>query len=113
MLQTDGWDFTPAEQLAGHQSAGARDYLEICIDQNRNIEAKRFNAACDLPDLSGGMQARIVRVEIQLDNWPINHRNPPSGLIDAHAAGIAPSINCSHMEGISRKRVDRLISCPC
>ena len=50
-----------------------RNDVPVSVDQDRNVEAKHFNAARDLYYLPLAMMAWIARIELQLRNIPIDH----------------------------------------
>jgi ParB-like nuclease domain len=81
IVETDGRDFAPPQQLTGHQTAMAGDYFEIGVDQHRHIETEALYAARNLADLTRAMRARVVGVEFERGNRSIDELDPPSGSV--------------------------------
>lgn len=66
VVEADGGDLGPPEQLGSQYAAVTGDYPAVCVDQHRYNEAKRLYAARDLAALPRDMRPRISRVEFQL-----------------------------------------------
>jgi hypothetical protein len=54
----------------------AGDHLELGIDQDRQVEAERLDAAGDLPDLLARVAAGIDRIGFELADRAVDHLNP-------------------------------------
>src|SRR5215469_11022831 len=65
------------------------DELEIRVNQYRDVEAERLDAARDLPNLARAVNPWIVRVEFQLSDGPMHDRDPPCRLFWAVPAALA------------------------
>src|SRR5215469_16269104 len=94
----------------------AGDELEIQVNQYRDIEAERLDAARDLPNLARAVNPWIVRVEFQLADGPIHDRDPPwrifwavpGALALIHVVNQAP---LSHFNGPKRHPLQTQLSC--
>jgi hypothetical protein len=59
----------------------AGDYLELAIDQHRDVEAEALDAARDLADLAQAMRPRVVGVEFERGNGSVDELDPPPGSV--------------------------------
>jgi hypothetical protein len=66
MFETDDGNLREADELGGFVAAVAGDNLIVLIDQNWRIEAERFDAPSDCPNLRPTMPTRIAWVGIQV-----------------------------------------------
>src|SRR5580704_789859 len=66
MFQTDDGDLRAAVELGRLKAAVAGYDLLVPVDQNRRVEAERFDAAGDRPDLLAAVLARIGRIGLEL-----------------------------------------------
>jgi hypothetical protein len=62
--EADGRHLAPPEQLACRNPAVPDDHLAPRVDQHRHIEPEGLDAGRDLADLPGGVEPRIVRVQL-------------------------------------------------
>ena len=57
------------EKLARKHATVTGDHTQLCIGEDRNVEAKRFYTACELPDLFRAVQTGILRIKLKRRNW--------------------------------------------
>ena len=66
VVERDGGDFGPAKLAAGEHAAVAGDDVQPAVDEDGDVEAEGLDAGSDLLDLALGMQARVLRVELEV-----------------------------------------------
>jgi hypothetical protein len=88
MVQENRRNLDQAELLRRQETTVAGDYLASGIDEDGHIETERLDAARDLADLLRAMFARILWIEFQLGDRPINDRETSLGLDAGCSAGI-------------------------
>jgi hypothetical protein len=66
VVKQDDRDLVDAEQHSGFISAVARDNFVVLVDQDRRIEAERFDASGDRAYLRAAMLAWIVRIRNEI-----------------------------------------------
>jgi hypothetical protein len=73
VIEAQGWDFGDAEFGAGRQPAVTRDYVQVAINQDRDIETEHSNAFGNLPDLPFAVNPCVGRVWFQIFDPTINN----------------------------------------
>ena len=73
VVDSYGGDLRPAELLRRQDAAVSGDHLEVGVDQHWHVESERRDAARDLAYLLRAVGPRVLRVGLQLRNWPIRY----------------------------------------
>jgi hypothetical protein len=83
MFEADDGNFAQAQSPPRKYAAVAGEEVTVLISQNRNVEAKRFDAASDLLDLLLPMEPRVAGIKLEpldcdmLDPKFAHHSAPP------------------------------------
>jgi hypothetical protein len=66
------------------------DYVELGIDEHRDVKAEGLDAVGDLPDLLLAVQPRVRGVGFELVDRPVDDRNPgrKAGRLAARSAKV-------------------------
>jgi hypothetical protein len=71
MLKTNRWNIGKSSVPGSQQTAVPSNYFVLCIDENRDVEAKRLDAARELLKLSDRVDPGVAWIHDKVRNSPI------------------------------------------